>query len=139
MSTTPVIKVPKVKKQDPDTGLHKTILKGVRRYRAWWWQDEVVTSKLLKARTIEEARVERDAVHAALVAGGARARTKGNAARVRRLRNRKPRIQIRVVLGHKVLGKFDTLAEAEHVRDHYLADQAKLRQQLRELKRFRML
>lgn len=140
-AAAPEIAVPR-SKTDPDNGIHRTILKGVRRFRVWWWEDGATKSRLIRATTIEDARTERDRIHGALLAAGASRVNKGAKtpeARIRAARQRGskrvPYITMRVDVRGTYVGSFPTLPEAIAARDKYLADQKILRRELRALKR----
>ena len=142
-ATAPEIAVPR-SKTDPDNGIHRTTLKGVRRFRVWWWEDGVRVSRLIRATTIEEARIERDRMHGALVAAGATLQNKGAKTPAARIRNTRHRgtgreayIHVRVVVQGVVVGSFATMGEAVAARDAYLANQAELRRKLKALKKLR--
>lgn len=142
--TTPTIDiaVPSIG-SNPDMGIHRSSIKGRRRYRIWWWENGVTKSRLLShITTDEQAREARDALYAGLVAAGAGKRNKGAKSPQARIRNAKlrgskrhPYITMRVDVRGVYVGSFATMDEAVAARDNYLQDQIELRKQLRELKR----
>lgn len=143
MNNTLDIAVPRIGR-NPDMGIHRSLLKGRRRFRAWWWENGITKSRLLPhtIATIEQAREARDVVYSALVAAGASRRSKGAKTPQARIRNAKlrgskrhPYITILVSVRGVVVGSFLTVDEAIAARDQYLKDQIQIRLQLRELKR----
>ena len=129
---------------NPDTGIHRSKIKGIRRYRVWWWENGVTKSQILPKTitTVEQARGARDTLYAALVAAGASKRNKGAKTPQARIRNaklrgskRNPYIRVHVVVRGVFVGSFPTMEEAIEVRDKYLKDQNEIRRKLRELKR----
>ena len=143
MTTTPDIAVPSIG-SNPDMGIHRSMIKGRRRYRIWWWENGVTKSRILPrtVTTDEQARTARDTLYAAFIAAGASKRNKGAKTPQARIRNarlrgskRQPYISLRVEVRGVYVGSFSTMDKAIAARDQYLKDQIELRKQLMELKR----
>ena len=140
-ATSPEISVPRCK-SDPNEGIHWSVLKGRRRARVWWWENGRTKSRLIEAETPEEARIERDRIHDALVAAGASRRNKGAKTPAARIRNarlkgdgRERYIRVEVSVQGVYVGSFRTWDEAVTARDNYIKEQRELRIRLKELKR----
>ena len=141
MTTAPEIAIPAIG-SNPDMGIHRSLIKGKRRYRIWWWENGITKSAITRSDivTIEQAREVRDTIYARLTAAGASKRNKGARTPEARIRNAKLRDKhayIRVVVSVRGVhvGSYPTMDEAINGRDAYLAQQAEIRRQLRELKR----
>jgi hypothetical protein len=141
----PDIAIPRIG-DDPDTGIHRSKIRGVRYYRLWWWENGVTKSTVLRNKdlTIEQVREARDKFYTMLVAGGAVRRDKGAKTPQARIRNaklrgskRQPYISAHVNVRGVFVGSFPTMDEAVTARDQYLKGQAEIRRQLLELKRAR--
>ncbi len=146
MTTTPAkpdIGIPAIGR-NPDTGIHRSLIKGHQRYRVWWYEDDAVKATILPRSivTIEQARKARDNFYAALVAAGASKRNKtANTplARVRRAKLKKsprePYISVQVNVRGVFVGSFPTMEDAVAARDEYITTQNEIRLRLQEIKR----
>jgi len=146
MKTVPVkpdIGIPAIGR-NPDTGIHRSLIKGRQRYRVWWYEGDTVKATILPRSivTIEQARQARDNFYAALAAAGASKRNKTAStplARVRRARLKKtvrePYISVQVNVRGVFVGSFPTMEEAIAARDEYIATQNEIRLRLQEIKR----
>lgn len=129
---------------NPDMGIHRSLIKGKRRYRIWWWENGVVKARIASRDivTIEQAREVRDTIYARLVAAGAGRRNRGARTPEARIRNAKlsdkhAYIQIVVSVRGVRVGSFRSMEEAVAARDAYLVQQSEIRRQLAEVKRAR--
>jgi GrpB-like predicted nucleotidyltransferase (UPF0157 family) len=143
MTAAPDIAVPAIGSK-PNTGIHRSLIKGTHRFRVWWWENGITRSRILPrtVATIEQAREARDRIYSALVAAGASKRNKGAKtpqARIRNARlrgsNREPYISVTVSVRGTHVGSYPTWGEAVAARDKYLKEQNEIRRRLKELKR----